>query len=209
MKKFQKLNPSNSRILIDIKRRKVKFSYPNKKEAFWIIFPVLMAICSFIFIAFLIANTPTFFYFLKSIDKISNPILFSAVINIIFLNLFVIPYTLSTYLSDKKWFLEKMPRIQCNLSLLLGGGYKYIKISKLKSREFEIPFFHNVFLSYELLGDFKKHLSKIEVTEHNFYYISKNIFMRKFKKEKQDAHWKAKFIFAKIPKDGFMEIKYV
>jgi hypothetical protein len=69
-------------------------------------------------------------------------------------------------------------------------------------KKFVVPDFKNAFISYNLYGEFKEALERIDIVENNMHVLQIRNSWRCF-------HWKATFSFSKLPKDGFMEVSYL
>lgn len=223
-KVFSKKNPSNSRIYIDVKNKKVGFSYPNKKSEFYIVLSFFINLIGFVFLIFLVVNIPLFFLYILlqpvSSSNISHnnsfyiipPLffIFSEFIYI-FLNLTLLPTFI--FLSSDK-LMSKMPELNRKFAIFTGSKKKYIKLFELNSKIYEIPIFDNVFMEYKVAKDFQKYLDNIEIIEHDFHFLEEpNIFQQllgfKKKKIRNDSDWKVRFIFNKIPRKGWLEVIYM
>jgi hypothetical protein len=204
--KYQSKNPSNSCIYIHHRSKKpVKFSYPNKKSPFRIVFRTFFALWIFLNMFLAIPNLILFSIYRGEIqEEILNIMTFPFIL--IVLHLFFIPLISTFILIKNDKLLSYMPEINRKLSLIPFGTHNYKKITKLNSTIFEIPIFYNVFLDYKATKEFSKYLIKVEITEHDFKVIKKNVFNKKQKTTQQDNIWKAKFIFSRIPKTGHLEM---
>jgi hypothetical protein len=107
-----------------------------------------------------------------------------------------------------KKLLRMMPDLWTISTKIFNNGYYTQKIKKIDNRIFEIPLFENIFLDYNATGEFSKYLKKVEIKEYPVNY--KKVKLRKtIKKERQTDYWKAQFIFSRIPKTGFLEVKFI
>lgn len=210
MEKYQEINPSNSRIIIDYKRQKpkVKFIYVNKKPPIHTVRAVFYMLWLYVFIiifAFVILNISVYKIIYTdltkeiSIDKISLQFAY-----IFLLLMYVPPLVLTCFFHRNKRFLRLLPKI--NKILNCGSSYYFKKIDRIDKKIFELPIFQNVFLEYSATKDFSKYLKKAEIVEHDVDFYHKSSFSKKMKKEKNDFYWKARFTFEKIPKNGELKI---
>ena len=202
---YQKLNPSNANIFIDYKNKKnpVSFDYPQKSSAFKM---VLYAMFNFSFyyiypllLLFLFLNIPLFIFFKKDTSILALLFFFS------YFFLLIISFPISYFLSKNERFLKFMPEFNKHIRTFFFN-YNFIRKTKLTSKEFEIPLFNNVFLDYKLRGDFKKYITNVEIIALDYQYRSKIFFFKI--KDKNVDYFKARFVFSKVPKKGFMEVKY-
>lgn len=215
-RKFQQTNPSDARIFINYKDRKnpVRFEYPRKMNAFNVVyFSFLMAWLKIV-ILILIVNIPLFvawaFRFATAEPDYKAMALFFVVITTAFnfmISTPVIPTLI--FLSSEK-LMKKMPRIQMKLALFgLANDMQYVKVKKLKSKVYEIPLFSNIYLEYKAKKDFSKFLEKVEIVEHDFYYLKRTLIRNKLKRTRQTDLWRARFIFSEIPQTGELKIEYM
>lgn len=224
MTKFQEKNPSNARILINHKKKSVKFSYPNKHHPFTIIYATSTMIW------FLLNFTILISYALISwiINIIKNPAITTNTLcttttnfagigmdlrvwgyGIIGLEWMLVPPILFTLIvMDKDWFIKNMPKINMYLSLFPWGRYYQKEITSLNKKVFEIPMLDNTFLDYEPSGEFEDYLEEVKIIEHDLDYCRASVFSKKIKKTRNEFHWTARFIFSKIPKKGMLRIKF-
>lgn len=206
MRKYQERNPSNARVFIDFKDKKnpVRFEYPNKKSAFKVIYWTLFSIWTKIILLFIIFNL----FFIAYQCQVINSFPLTTIILSVLSSLPIVPAIFSIIGVRSKKFLSMMPKINMKLALFSGASYKETIIDNLKEKAYELPIFENVFLHYKTYGDYGRYLEKIEVTEHNFYYVEESIFRKKLK-EKQDNYWKVRFYFSRIPKSGKFVVTWI
>ena len=213
MKRHQEENPSNARVFInyDDKKNPVKFEYPSRSSAFSICFRCILCywmIVSGVFTgaSFILASVFPKLYENKFIYYLG----FGGMISYVWIFVFMfIPSLLITSLFvSNKWLLKKMPSINMNLALFPSNGYYYAKVEAkdMKDNKFEIPLFDNIFMDYDLYGDFKN-IQKVNITEYDFKKKWKNI-LGKLKERQQDGNWKVEFIFKQKPEKGYMEIRF-
>lgn len=213
MRKFQSLNPSNSRVFINFnnKENPVSFEYPDKSSAFSVIyFPIAMA-WSVIQVIFLFVNIPTIIFILSGIAMDGTEIMIfglATILGFLFF-MFSIPALITWIILSNKELLKKMPLINTGISKIGSWSYNRVFVNKLDSKIYEIPVFDNVFIEYHAKGDFGKYLDRIEVTEHDFYCISVGMFSKKEKKVRNTDYWKVKFYFKRIPKEGYLKVDYL
>lgn len=216
MRKFQSLNPSNSRIFINFKNKDnpVSFEYPDKSSAFSIVYFPLVLTWSMIQVFILFLFTPFIIFLLNKIAWEMIPVTpvigaIGSFFIIYFSLMFGIPVIISWIIINNENLLREMPLINKNISLIFNWHFNRIFIDKLNYRVYEIPLFDNVFMKYKATKDFGRLLEKIEVTEHDFYCISVGIFSKKEKKVKNVDYWKVKFYFKNIPKSGYLKVDYL
>lgn len=210
-KKFQKLNPSNSRIFIDVKRRKVNFEYPSKHSAFSVCFTTMMGFWLF----FVKWNG---FFMLGMIGVAILSVIFNInfsfpdhsalFVVLLFAGYFFDIILLSIIFSKSKKLLLATPVLNRMTSLLNDRTYLSTVVTKLETRTYEINDFSNIFLEYWATGEFKKYLLEIEVREEDFSYCKMSVF-GKVKKEINEGQWKVKFKFSRIPKTGYLRIDFI
>ncbi len=221
VEKYQKLNPSDARIFIDYKNKKkpVRFEYPAKQSPFKIVFLSLMGIwfqinlffiipnVIILFMAFSIASSPPTECVVHQAVSLKDSIL--PTIAAIF-HAFFLPLVSTLIIIKNEKLLSYMPKINVWGQYLFDRSFKYKKVTKVDSKTFEIPVFDNVFLDYKATKDFSKYLEKVSIVEHDFKECTISKLTGKIKKSKkrQVDLWKAKFTFSKIPKKGYLEIKY-
>ena len=113
------------------------------------------------------------------------------------------PYLISYPLSFSKKFMGFFPKIGA-MAHLLNGRMMHIRVYNMVDKTFEIPFFNNAYLSYNVYGDYAKYLERIEIVEHPFHYL-------KVRTEKSGrcTTWRGMFYFSRKPVRGYMEIKYL
>ncbi|KKM90154.1 hypothetical protein LCGC14_1241520 [marine sediment metagenome] len=214
--KFQERNPSNARVFIDYRNKDnpVRFEYPNKKSPFNIVFDSSLGLWFKINIFFIIPNALLFaFYSLFILQRTSeatggfdSSILIGVLIGAI--HVFLLPLFTTLIIINNKKLLSYMPSINMWNVSLTSPKYNYKKITKLDSKTLEIPIFDNIFLDYKATKEFSKYLQEVKITEHDFKTLEINRLTGRKKFEQQDDMWKAKFIFSKIPKTGFLEVKF-
>lgn len=204
--KYQARNPSNARIYINYdlpKEGMVNFKYPDKKSEFKIWLRSLYNLFIKIFVIVLV--------FMSLFTIIG--IIFGFSIRwgscfLVFVVFAILIFFLSLIFSKNKLLNSYLPYINTFINLLPFGNYNYIKITKLKAKMFEIPIFGNTFLDYKATEQFSRFLKRVEVVEHKFVFIKTNVLL-KIKREKNDWLWYARFYFSKIPKKGFLEVRYL
>lgn len=221
-RKFQEINPSNARICINYldKENPVTFDYPAKQTAFDICFAAFLSIWTKIILVFMIANILPLAYVLifgyeknkiivGEILKFTNSIPITYSLSFVGIIILAVPFIMTVIFVGNKTLLKKMPEINKFLSLLSSLSYRETVVRKLDNKIFEILMFDNVFLDYKAKGDFSKYLEKVDIIEHPFHYRKVSIFSKKIRKIRQDEYWKARFIFNKIPKKGYLKITYL
>ena len=141
--------------------------------------------------------------------------LFIAIANLFILLFFMFSYLiLGIYLGGKlfintKWGNKKYPEFNKKMS-----GEKFIAEitpDKLEGdgKTFTIPLFKNVFVDYELEGDFSKYIQTVKILEHPFSYISKKERKKTNPEKKSNVWlWKCEFKFSKKPLKGKLKIKW-
>lgn len=191
MKKYQSINPNNSRIFIDYSKSvPVRFEYIRKTEIFKIVYFNLFLLFAWFNLLLLLIMFFIFGY---------NPGL------ILFTFFFGVPFVVSIFFVNNNKLLSLMPVIGKFNCLFPFWISKYRLIKNLDKRVFEIPLFKNIFLEYKATREFSKYLEKVEITEHNFKYETRGFYFIK-RREKQDIYWKARFYFSHVPKLGKLEI---
>ena len=219
-KKYQSINPSNARVLIDYRNKKhpVKFQYPAKKSPFYIVFGGYLSLWMVINIIFVFFNfiisviilLIIFFPLLLQGDYsvVSSQMNWKELIPVLVFvfHMFFIPLIATFITLKNKKLLSYMPQINMFSSLLLGHSF-YKKITKLDSTTYKLPLFSNVFLDYKTKGEFAKYLYKVEIKEHKLTFKRKLWFFKR-KDMKNDYLWYAEFKFKKIPKTGYLEIMF-
>ena len=219
-KKYQSINPSNARVLIDYRNKEhpVRFQYPAKKSPFkivlsgyyflWIYLHMIFCLISIViaFIVLLIIYFPLLIQ--GDFSSISSQIDWSGLILTLAFafHLFFIPLLATLITINNKKLLSYMPQINMFSSLLLGYSF-HKKITNLDSTTYKLPLFSNVFLDYKTKGEFAKYLYKVEIKEHDLKFRRRKWFF-KIKDMKNDYLWYAEFKFKKIPKTGYLEISF-
>jgi hypothetical protein len=200
MRQYQLENPSNARVFINFnnKENPVSFSYPAKENAFntafVTIFPLVKYLIPFWFLPLIL------FIFLHNVMIIWVGLILMVSVSII------LPILIITIISTNKRLILLLPKIN---KWINRRDIKHITIEKLDSNVYEVPIFDNVFLEWFPYGEFGEYLSKIEVTEYDFYYLRRTFFSKKFTKIQNDGYWKVRFIFSEIPKEGRLEIEFI
>lgn len=205
MKTYQKLNPSAARICINYDDTKnfVTFNYPSKKSAFKVCKDVFINFFSSIYI-----TTILIIILVINVILIQKYFVFAYIL-VAIIGIYLAAPILCALIFSKTKLLKYMPDFSYFIAThFMEYGYNYIEIRKLNNKRFEIPLFENIFLDYEMIGDFKKYIKKINIIEYNFNYKSKKFFFKTVK-IKQDHYWKCIFDFNKIPKKGYLKIKFL
>jgi len=220
MRKYQSMNPSNSRVLIDYRNKKhpVKFQYPAKKSPFKIVFggylSLWIVLHMYLILLFIIISIPILLIMFLPLliqgefSTISSQMNWRELIPalILIFHMFFIPLVATLITIKNKKLLSYMPQINMFGALLLQYSF-YKKITKLNSKTYKLPLFTNVFLDYKTKGEFAKYLYKVEIKEHKLIFKKKLWFFKK-KDMKNDYLWYAEFKFKKIPKTGYLEIMF-
>ena len=211
MAEYRQNTPSNARIFIDYRNKKnpVKFEYPVKKSPFKICFH------SFLYLWILLNATvggfiillKMFFNFSKNPLEVTTTTIINLQPAIILLGYFtLLPLIFALLFSKNQKLLRLMPEINKKITLFPFGKHYYKKITRLNSKIFKIPIFDNTFLDYKATGEFSKYLYKVEIKEHDFKVMKRNIFNKKTKIINHDEIWYTHFYFSQIPKKGQLEI---
>ena len=74
-----------------------------------------------------------------------------------------------------------------------------------ENKQIVIPLFKNIYLDYKATKGFSKHLTRVEIREHEFDKIIRK-GKKSIRKKGQVFLWKATFYFNEIPKDGDLEV---
>ena len=226
MKQYADNSPLNASIKVDYtkRRRRVWFSYPEKKgnwfrQTFKVIYPLF-------FLVYWIAlfSSAAFLFFVGFVVIILEAIFFPspqvvvgavwteaqtlAVIRLTLVCcfLFLPPLLPALWVGyHYKRFKTVIPKFQFWVSRLFEQ-VRRVKVRKLDSKVYVLPYFRNVCLKYDLKGDFAKKLVSIEVkpTVANYFKI-----FRGKEKKIQPRHWKAVFVFSDIPTDGELIIDFL
>jgi len=196
-RRYQLENPSNSRIFINFKDKEnpVSFDYPNKSPVHKMVVHTFMK-------PFLNSTLLFIGYIFISVAIIHNLIyifIFTTLHTLLFVGLILI-------FSKNKKLTRKIPKIN---KWLNRNTLKQVIIDKLEEKYYEIPIFDNVFLEYIATEEFGEYLEKIEIIEHDFFYLKKSFLRKKFKKEQNDEYWKVKFIFSETPKKGELKVEFI
>lgn len=227
MTKFQEKNPSNARILIDHKKKSVKFEYPNKHHHFTIIFAtstMIWILINFV-LTFIVILSYVVFFMINSFfhPACTNTITtytstkcgiisfdFSSLkyLYIMLVYSFLPPLMFTLLFMDNERLVKNMPKLNMAISLFPFGRYYIKEITSLNSKVFEIPIFDNTFLDYEAEGEFSSYLEKVQILEHDLDFCRASIFSNKVKKTRNEHSWKARFIFSDIPKTGWLKVKF-
>ncbi|MEK6879886.1 MAG: hypothetical protein AABY22_09780 [Nanoarchaeota archaeon] len=206
---YQELNPSFARIFINKKDKKnpVTISYPAKREAFealsamWfnIIFSYRKTLLALSFVLMLII-TSLIYYGLY---------IFAIGLSLGMMIVFWLSPLILVFITlhNKKLYM-KMPDIYAEAMIRKENEYMYVKRTKLDKKTFEIPIFDNIFLDYKMKGEFKNYFKTVSIEEHDLYYAT---FDKKHKRKGiiQTDYWKCIFTFIRIPKKGYMEVRFL
>jgi len=224
--KYQSLNPSDARIHIDFHNRKnpVSFDYVNKKSAFSISYTTFLGIwlpIAIILIAVAVMGvviavivqpvgieTETTELSTSDIDNIFLGL--GLIIGGVVFSILGMPLIPAYIFSKNETLLKYMPKINAwSFWALSRFTCDYIKVRKLDSKVFEVPVFQNVYVEYKLTGEFKKYVHELKIEEHNFWTRQYSLITHRVKKQsKQTEYWKMLFMFDKIPKTGYLEVKF-
>lgn len=214
MDKYADSLPINARITVDYTKpnNDVKFEYPveNRDVRKWVltfIFPSILLVWIFVVGCGsvghqIIINWDTIFH--PSIPETTfvlfQLLIFLAAVALMCIIVFLPPLLISFYIGynyDK--FKYGFPKFQAFMARFMSSSHFHtFVVDELKKPVFEIPLFKNIVLSYEASGEFSKYLERVEIREHDFRY----------KGEKTQWLWKAKFVFSEIPKSGMLTGKF-
>ena len=107
------------------------------------------------------------------------------------------------YFPTKKHWLKLYPKYQRFWSKLSGSYIAIFFPKDVKDNKVEIPLFQNIYLDYRTQGDFTKYLETVEIKEHPFNEIERDLeSKKKIKLMPNQWLWKAEFTFSQKPKIG-------
>jgi hypothetical protein len=112
-------------------------------------------------------------------------------------------FTCLIYFPFKKSWTKVYPKWEALISkkkYMSFTSKSDFKDAKLKY--FEVPYFHNVELTYKATKDFADKLKFIEIHEYPFYTFRKN------KKVINEFIWYARFYYKDKPCSGTLEVKF-
>jgi len=206
MRKYEVDNPNFSRIFIDFKNKEnpVSFEFPNEQKKFKSVHKTVFSMW-FSPKGFVIFSMFTLSILLIYVSTNLDVDILLMFFEIIFFML-ATPYFITILFTYNKTLRSSLPKM---FKLFHNNQLKRVMVKKMNSKVHELPIFENVFLEYRATKEFGKYLEKIEIVEHDFYYMSKKLFSKDFKKENNDAYWKVRFIFSKIPKKGELELEFI
>lgn len=206
MRKFQQDNPNNARVRIDFSNKEcpVEFEYVGTETPFRVVYKFYKRIFVYgyllvivfvwgLFIGISALNPLGFFYYYS-----------------IFIEVFVIYYGtpfLLALLFTKTRLVKKIPYLQ---SAYKPHFFATFEAKDLKDNQLEIPLYNNVFLFYQMTGDFSTHKSRIDIIEHPFNMITKKQGFFKTKRElrRNEYYWKATFTFKEGIKEGQLLVEF-
>ena len=84
------------------------------------------------------------------------------------------------------------------LKMLLGHKKR---VENIGAHIYVIPSFLNYLLEYELYGDYSKYIERIEIKE--------NHIPKRWKGYRLRTGWRAAFYFRRIPRKGYMLLRYI
>jgi len=196
--------PLNARVDINYNTKKVRFSYPVK-PTFARIFKFVYAPMKILSLYLSLLMTTIIAVMLikrhfPDVNNIFRQRLIFAVAGYYFSVLWLIPIILTLIVIGLyKIFNGAFPKYNSAIS---GTPKKIVRVTKLNSKKFELPFFKNILLDYEAYGDFDDYLERIEIKEHEFNKLVNN------REVPNEFVWRAIFHFTSIPKKGVLIIKY-
>lgn len=213
--------PLNARVTVDYRKKKVNFEYPNKDERFihrylgilstilptwfvllWRMIIEPIGISLFIIVILDVVNYLDLNLIIKQTIQILEP--YNYLIGTLFWIVLATPFIFSAIMTlNYPKFSNKFPAWSAKLH---EKDMIKTRVTELKSKTYELPYFKNVVLNYEAKGEFSKYLDRIEIRELPFKILKK----KKGKEElvNQDYLWKAKFFFSKIPKKGELNLSW-
>lgn len=221
MKRYQRLNPSYARIKIDPKAKTASFTYPLKSTTFEMLLIGFFQIWIRIFFVFMSVNVALFLmygigYYASHgtpVSASSGPTDGTVIIVLVILGsligLIILPPIITSLIF--MWnenLLRIYPEIYTRFCKFLDG-YKYIRIRKLKSKVYEVPWFDNTFMDVTVTGEFKKYFIDFKIDNHRFKNTIKHWRTGKTKSEECLDYWYAVFTFSKIPQKGYLEIEFL
>ena len=218
--------PLNAGVNVAFPSRKVTFTYskkPTSKKSLGMVYMCIIQLWYIINILaigiLLLSSIVTFILqlivfiqagndFLPSVSMTGVSLLDFLPIFLMFGYFFGIPLIPAVYLTWKyKKFSKIFPKVNYFMANLFEPK-KRVVVKNLKKPVFVLPLFKNVFLGYEVSGDFSSFLKNVEVKEFGFKCLRKDAF----KEEKEvpiTTRWKAIFSFTKVPKCGELIINFL
>lgn len=111
-------------------------------------------------------------------------------------------------------FLQKFGPWKAKFNRILvestGAGKKNKALfTDFKSKEFILPNFKNFYLEFQASKDVSKQLVKIRIKSEKNIYSTTNCKITECNTRDNEYVWNAHFYFAKIPKDGFLRLKWI
>jgi len=241
MELYKDYLPANARVIVDYTaEEKVKFSYPQEWTywkavtkmalptviSFWLVLHLAiiakpLIILSVFFLILSITIFPIYLLF-NPITMIQPAVEAQTFVYdfwsffpyfLVVIYFFGLPIML-TYLTalNKQWLSTIVPKFGYWTARLNGmWNEKRFLPEDISENKAIIPAFSNVYLIYEATKDFEKYLTKIEVMELPFVYMTNNFFYpfkRKKKEEKNDMIFSAVFYFSKKPKTGVLKTQF-
>lgn len=233
VKTYQNLNPSFAKVEIDPRKKTARFTYVAKESTFRMLWMGLSSIFHILYFIPLIVFTIIVCWHLGSTTTYDDVVMrenstcvYNSTNNAILLDyefdndiwdylpimialaMFIIsPLILVLIFYYNKTLLKAYPDLCVKFSNM--GGYNYVKVTKMKSKVYEVPYFENMMLDFTVTGDFKKYLLHYSTSNYDFKYKNMNIFKKFRKSEDSIEYWKAKFEFSRIPKSGYLEIHFI
>lgn len=200
--------PLNADIDVDFQKKKVNFSYPynskNQKIRVYFIYLVVVQ-------ATLVLGFPIWMIMLLGSSLVSTfaPTQYIRVLVTLFLIIsytlmwFIVPYLVAIYINKNYGkYSKKFPAFSAWFFGLISKKETII-FRNIKSKSVEIPFFRNILLEYDARGNYGSELLKIEIKALPFERIKrKKIIPNYFK-------FKCIFKFKKVPKTGYLIVKYI
>ena len=209
MTTYTDYKPLNARVDVDFVKKKVHFGYPKGSDKIKYIKRMIKAtvygyssiiwlalfVCYIIIVESNISDDILTIFLLSSYYAISVLIFY-------FIDKFIINHIFINYPKYSKSFPK------WNYALIsLFKRPKVVLIRNIKSKTFEIPYFSNIIVEYKAKGDYAKYLKHIHVREYEFEEIKKKY--KKYIIEPNMYEWKIIFTLKKVPKNGYMIIKYM
>jgi len=202
--------PLNARINIDYRGEKVGFAYPNKEESgkkrihFSLILSPFIGwwvekLTKYVFLPLAILGV--FNLDMGLVGKVALFLTWGWGVGGFFISVFGIPaiaamYVTLNYHKYSKWFPK--------FNMERQGGVWTKTFTSLESDTFELPLFDNVYLKYELVGEFAQFIDEVDVREHDFTYVDKDNH-----ESPNELLWKASFKFSQPPKKGRMTVDFI
>jgi hypothetical protein len=209
--KYQLDNPNNCRVKIDFNKSEnpVTFEYVGKRKPFAICYTYFMkrfwSLYSFPFVLLMGFGMGIVYYSYQTRNTYGVYATYFFMGEMIFI-MYVLPFLLGLLFSKTK-LIRLMPLLWSS-----GRTRYYLEVNpiNIQDNKFEIPLFNNMFLGYELSGDFLDKINTIEIIEHPFNILVKRPTKNKPRKLKPNENlWKATFYFNETPKDGQLKIMFV